>query len=187
MKLRLYITAPSYSMKNPVEKAKTLKTAQTWADALGWYGALAVLGRYFEAGVWLPAAARAEDTERALQHEIVWAFRGGYGAVHLVPALLQAQAAGQPLLIGYSDITVLHRAWRVRGWGPAIDGTLSESTTDARQAESLMAFLKGEAYDCSSETETAARAAAGDDCRAPLLRRAWSCWRTCAARPPSPI
>ena len=85
-----------------------------------------LLGRYFEAGIWLPVEARAEDMERALQHEIVWAFRGGYGAVHLVPALLQAQAAGQPLLIGYSDITVLHACWRVRGSGPAIYGTLSE-------------------------------------------------------------
>jgi len=170
MKPRLYITAPSYSMKNPAEKAKMLKTAQTWADALGWEVVPSpLLGRYFAAGVWLPAEDRAEDMERALQHEIVWAFRGGYGAVHLVPALLQAQAAGQPLLIGYSDITVLHACWRVRGWGPAIYGTLSEGTADARQAESLLAFLKGEAYDCSSEAEAAARVLRPGTAAAPLF------------------
>ena len=82
---------------------------------------------------------------------------------------MQAQAAGQPLLIGYSDITVLHACWRVRGWGPAIYGTLSESTADARQAESLMAFLKGEAYDCSSETEAAARVLRPGTAAAPLF------------------
>jgi muramoyltetrapeptide carboxypeptidase len=170
MKPRLYLAAPSYAMKNPAEKAKTLKTAQTWADALGWDVVPSpLLGRYFEPGVWLPAEARAEDIERALQHEIVWAFRGGYGAVHLVPALLQARAVGQPLLIGYSDITVLHACWRVRGWGPAIYGTLSDDMTDARQAESLMACLKGKAYDCSSETEAAARVLRPGTAAAPLF------------------
>ncbi len=167
---RLYITCPSYTMKNPAEKAKTLKTAQTWADALGWEVVPSpLLARYYEAGMWLPVEARAEDMEQALQHEIVWAFRGGYGAVHLVPALLRAQTAGSPLLIGYSDITVLHACWRVRGWGPALYGTLSEGTADARQAMSLMAALKGEEFICSSEAEPAARVLRPGTARAPLF------------------
>jgi muramoyltetrapeptide carboxypeptidase len=170
MNPRLYITAPSYAMKNPVEHAKTLKTAQTWAEALSWDVVPSpLLSRYCQAGVWLPVEARAEDMARALQHEIVWAFRGGYAAVHLVPALLQAQAAGQPLLIGFSDITVLHACWRVRGWGPALYGTFSEGTTDARQAAGLMAFLKGDEFVCSSETEAAARVLHPGSATAPLF------------------
>lgn len=170
MKPRLYITAPSYAMKNPVEQAKTLKTAQVWADALGWSVMPSpLLGRYYQAGVWLPVEARAADIERAVQYEIVWAFRGGYGAVHLVPALLQAQAAGQPRLIGYSDITVLHACWRVRGWGSALYGTLSEAMTDSRQAASLMASLKGEALTCSSDTEPAARVLRAGAASGPLF------------------
>lgn len=145
-------------MKNPAEKAKTLKTAQTWADALGWEVVPSpLLSRYHQAGVWLPVEARAEDLQRALQHEIVWAFRGGYAAVHLVPTLLAAHAGGRPWLIGYSDITVLHAGWHVRGWGPTVYGTLSETLSDSRQAESLLAALRGEAYICSSDTEPAAR------------------------------
>jgi len=158
LKPRLYITAPSYAMKNPAEKAKTLKTAQTWADALSWEVVPSpLLSRYHQSGVWLPVEARAEDLRLALQHELVWAFRGGYAAVHLVPTLLTAAAAGQPLLIGYSDITVLHACWRVRGWGPTLYGTLSETTSDSRQAESLLAALKGQGYLCDSATEPAAR------------------------------
>ena len=170
MKSRLYITAPSYAMKNPAEKAKTLRTAQTWADALGWEVVPSpLLSRYYQAGVWLPVEARAEDLERSLQHEIVWAFRGGYAAVHLVPTLLRAQATGQPLLIGYSDITVLHACWRVRGWGAALYGTLSETLADSRQAASLMAFFKGETFTCSSDTELAARVLRPGVVRAPLF------------------
>lgn len=170
MKPRLYITAPSYAMKNPVERAKTLKTAQTWADALGWEVIPSpLLRRYHQAGVWLPVEARAEDLEQALQHEIVWAFRGGYAAVHLVPTLLKAQANGRPWLIGYSDITVLHAGWRVRGWGPTLYGTLSETLSDARQAESLLAALRGEAYTCSSDSEPAARVLRAGAVTAPIF------------------
>ena len=166
----MYITAPSYAMKNPAEKAKTLKTAQTWADALGWEVVPSpLLSRYHQSGVWLPVAARAEDLTQALQHEIAWAFRGGYAAVHLVPTLLAAPAAGQPLLIGYSDITVLHAGWRVRGWGPTLYGTLSEATSDSRQAESLLAALKGQGYVCSAETEPAARVLRSGTAAAPLF------------------
>ncbi|MGC8780554.1 MAG: LD-carboxypeptidase [Anaerolineae bacterium] len=170
MKPRLYITAPSYAMRNPAEKAKTLKTAQAWADALGWQVVPSpLLDRYQQYGVWLPVEARAEDLATALQHEIIWAFRGGYAAVHLVPALLQAAAGGRPWLIGYSDTTVLHACWQVRGWGPAFYGTLSETTADARQAASLLAFLRGQAFECTSEAEPAARVLRPGAVRAPLF------------------
>jgi muramoyltetrapeptide carboxypeptidase len=157
-------------MKNPAEKAKTLKTAQTWADALGWDVVPSpLLSRYHQSGVWLPVEARAEDLAAAVQHEIVWAFRGGYAAVHLVPALLRAEAAGQPRMIGYSDITVLHACWQVRGWGATLYGTLSETTGDSRQAESLLAAMKGEPYLCSAETEGAGRVLRAGTVAAPLF------------------
>ncbi len=157
-------------MRNPAEKAKTLKTAQTWADVMGWEVVPSpLLDRYQQYGVWLPAEARSADMAVALQHEIIWAFRGGYAAVHLVPTLLRVSAVGRPWLIGYSDITVLHACWQVRGWGPALYGTLSETTSDSRQAASLLAFLKGQAFECTAEAEPAARVLRPGAVRAPLF------------------
>src|SRR4051812_8625042 len=54
------------------------------------------------------------------QIDIVWCARGGYGATRLLPILDRLTAEkGKPatkLLIGYSDITVLHEYAR-REWG----------------------------------------------------------------------
>ncbi len=166
----LYITAPSYAMRNPVERAKILKKAQTWADALGWQVVPSpLLSRYYQTGVWLPVEDRAADLAQALDHDIVWAFRGGYSAIHLVPHLLKMQPTRRPLLIGYSDITNLHACWTVNGWGPTLYGTLAEAISDSRQGQSLQAFLRGESYTVSSLTEGAARVLHAGTVRAPIF------------------
>lgn len=167
---RLYITAPSYAVRNPMERAKALKKAQLWADAFGWEVIPSpLLSHYFAAGCWLPVAERAADLALALEHEIVWAFRGGYGAVHLAPSMLAMQSANHPLLIGYSDTTVLHAAWQVQGWGPALYGTLAESLDHSRQAESLAAFLRGQPFTLSHQSERAARVLRPGMVEAPLF------------------
>jgi muramoyltetrapeptide carboxypeptidase len=167
---RMYIVCPSYAAQSPAERAKALKKARTWADAMGWeVTASPLLERYQQSGVWLPVEDRAEDLACALEYEIVWAFRGGYSAIQLVPHLLKMETARRPLLIGYSDITVLHACWRVNGWGPTLYGTLSEQIEDSRQGESLRAFLRGEAFTVSHEREGAAKVLRPGSVRAPIF------------------
>ncbi len=167
---RLYITPPSYAIQNPAERAKTLKKAQTWADALGWDVTVSpLLERYHQSGVWLPAEERAADLAKALAYDIVWAFRGGYSAVQLVPHLLEMQTQNHPLLIGYSDITVLHACWQVQGWGPTCYGTLAEGLTATRQGESLAAFLRGDPFTISDRTEAAVRIVRPGAVEAPIF------------------
>ncbi|KAB8141002.1 LD-carboxypeptidase [Chloroflexia bacterium SDU3-3] len=170
MTQRMYITCPSYALTSPTERAKYLRTAKAWAELVGFEIVPSpLLERYQAPGSWVPAELRAQDIRAALQHEIVWAARGGYGAVELVPALAEAEAAGQPLLIGYSDTTVLHASWLRRGWGPALYGTLAESIGESRQAQSARATLTGQPYACSHASEAAARVLRPGAASAPIF------------------
>src|SRR5258706_5624822 len=55
---------------------------------------------------------------------IIWLARGGYGAVRLLPLLDQLTAQHGPpprkLLVGYSDVTVLHEYARTRWHWPTL-------------------------------------------------------------------
>ncbi|CEO17372.1 Murein tetrapeptide carboxypeptidase [Rickettsia monacensis] len=42
------------------------------------------------------------------QIKIIWAFRGGYGCGEFVEDCFNIKQKGDKILIGYSDITVLH-------------------------------------------------------------------------------
>ena len=61
-----------------------------------------------------PDARRAADLQAALDDgtvDAVWALRGGYGAMRLLPILdLSSLAARPKALVGFSDITALHLA-----------------------------------------------------------------------------
>jgi muramoyltetrapeptide carboxypeptidase len=84
------------------------------------------------------AAVRAESFRRAWADESIaalMAVRGGYGSVHLLPLLDQAEIARSPkAFIGYSDNTTL-LAWLtgrcgiVSFHGPMIDGRLAKGET----------------------------------------------------------
>ena len=167
---RLYIICPSYAINNPADRAGLLSRAQMWADALDWaVVASPLLERYLENGAWLPAAERAADLAHAMQHEVIWACRGGYAAVHLIPVLLKAPSSTRPLLIGYSDTTVLHACWALRDLGPAVYGSLSEQIHDSRRGQSLLTWLKGEDLLVSSAQEPAARVLRPGVIRAPVF------------------
>lgn len=166
----IYITMPSYAANGPTDRVKYLKKAHAWAELCGWQVvASPLLERYQAVGTWAPLEMRAADMQRALEHDVVWAARGGYGAVELVPALLAARPVARPLLIGYSDITVLHAVWAKQGWGPSIYGTLPDAIDASRQATSMKAFLTGAGFAASDATEAAALVLRPGAAQAPLF------------------
>lgn len=157
MKPTCYICCPSYASSGPLESAKFLEKARVLCEKLDWtLIASPLLDRHMPGGVWLPREEREEDLRRALRHDIVVGFRGGYGAIQLVPLLLKAKAARKPRLIGFSDTTILHAAWRTRGWGNGCYGTFPERW-DGRQGTSLLALLRGERLALDSRSERASR------------------------------
>lgn len=101
---------------------------------------LASLGR---PGQWAPTAERVADLARALDHDVLIAARGGYGCVDLVePLMAHARAGGR--LVGYSDLTVLHACWRVRGWSETLYGFCPAVSPGVRAHDSTAALLRGE-------------------------------------------
>lgn len=63
---------------------------------------------------------RLEELQRALfdpEVKAIFAARGGYGAMRLLPRL--AWPAAPRLLVGFSDVTALHGAAQARGWRSA--------------------------------------------------------------------
>jgi muramoyltetrapeptide carboxypeptidase len=166
----MYVTCPSYAINSPSDRAGLLSRARLWADELGWeVVASPLLERYLQSGAWLPAEERAADMARALEHEVVWACRGGYAAIDLAQPLLQASAPGRPLLIGYSDTTVLHACWAIRDLGPAIYGGLGDQILQSRRGESLRTWLTGGAIEVTQRTEPAARVARPGEVQAPVF------------------
>lgn len=167
---RMYVTCPSYAINNPVERAERLGKATQWAELCGWEViASPLLSRYQAGGTWVPLELRANDMVAALLYDVLWAAKGGYGAVELIPTLVSAEATQAPLLIGYSDITVLHACWAKRSWGPTIYGSLADSVENSRRGESLRALLQGHGYRCSHETEAAVRVLRSGTVRAPIF------------------
>ncbi len=169
-KKQLYVTPTSYAMTGPTDRAGVLKTAQTWADLFGWQVVTSpLLERYVGHGAWLPAADRIADMARALEHDVVWACRGGYGAIQLAQALLDMPVAARPALIGYSDVTVLHAIWRIRNWGLALYGSLPGQSDESRRATSVRAAVEGHEFVLSSEHEVAPRVLRPGRVQAPLF------------------
>ncbi len=79
------------------------------------------------------------------QIDIIWAARGGYGTLRWVNMIRTddlEQQNSPPLLIGFSDVTILHLLYLKLGWlslhAPLVT-TLPDTSTDYRQA--LWSFL----------------------------------------------
>jgi muramoyltetrapeptide carboxypeptidase len=87
---------------------------------------------------------------------VLWAARGGYGAGRLLPLLddLTARHGAPPpgkLLVGYSDVTVLHEFVRQRwGWSTLhapMPAASNFSTLDAREYAAIVAYVRGHRAD----------------------------------------
>jgi muramoyltetrapeptide carboxypeptidase len=82
--------------------------------------------------------------------EVLWAARGGYGAGRLLPILDKLTAArGKPpkkLLVGYSDVTVLHEYVRSRwGWSTLhapMPAASNFSSLHPKESQSIVDYVK---------------------------------------------
>ncbi len=104
-----YLVAPAYPL-DAVSLARARQAAGGWAAELE----LTViesplLTQTTGPGGWLPAVERRADFRRALEHPVILAGRGGYGCLDLLEGWVPP--ARWPLLVGYSDLTVLHALW----------------------------------------------------------------------------
>lgn len=85
------------------------------------------------------------------EHKIIWALRGGYGSMRIIPKLLTiAKPSYEKILIGYSDITALH-LFLSQNWGwYTIHGVVGKEITekfDPKNLEIIVSLLNREGYE----------------------------------------
>jgi muramoyltetrapeptide carboxypeptidase len=102
-------------------------------------------------GAWRTAAERQATFRQALAHDVLLAARGGYGCLDLL-AVLNDFTGPLPFLIGYSDLTILHAAWSVRGAGESIYGFMPGVPHGSRAIASCESLWRGEGLALSPQT-----------------------------------
>jgi muramoyltetrapeptide carboxypeptidase len=165
-----YVTVPSWGIEGPAHRERVAARARALCLLLGWDLVPSPLLDAWTPG-WgtgLPVGEREADLQRALAHDAVYAACGGAGAIHLVPALLAAQPARPPLLIGYSDNTVLHACWLRRGWRGGVYTQLMDDPAFGRCGLSLPLLLRGEALELHHRRERSVRVLRPGGARGPL-------------------
>jgi muramoyltetrapeptide carboxypeptidase len=132
---RVALVSPSGPLKDVTE----LVRAEAHARVFGWetiVGPHAMSREGYFAG---RDAERLADLASAIADPTIdgiWCLRGGYGAARLLPDIDLASIAARPkALIGYSDITALHAAWRRAGMvsfhGPTARADLTPFSLDS--------------------------------------------------------
>lgn len=138
-----FLWCPAYPLADAAHLARTLAAAQALATRCGWsLTASPLLGRHPGPGAWLPAAERCADLQAGLGHDVLLAARGGYGCLDLLDGLA-AYRRPLPLLVGYSDLTVLH-AWWFRQGAAAIHGCMPGVAHGELAASSTAALAGGQ-------------------------------------------
>jgi len=135
---------PAYPLADAGQVAVARARATALATALGWdLREATTLAQPGLPGAWAPAASRRQELAEALAGDALIAARGGYGCMDLIDDVLAWPGRGG-VLIGYSDLTILHAAWRRRGWGETLYGFMPGVDSGARALTSTIALARGE-------------------------------------------
>jgi len=112
---------------------------------------------------------RLKGLQNALDSEdvkAIFAVRGGYGAMRLLPSL-QLKGRSPKWLVGFSDITALHALWQRAGWqslhGPVV------TQMDALSSEDLQSMVNALEKDNCSQSLLGTRCLVPGTAMGPLL------------------
>lgn len=149
--MHLSLIAPSFRISDQ-DLAKTLKFLKN----LPWEFDLK--SPLFESGHLCAASVekRWTDLRWALtqsEADVIWCLRGGYGALHLLPQLQKLKMANaKKLLVGFSDITILHYFLnQVWNWPSLHFRHINSFVKDQSVAEGLKEFHKDYKFISSQE------------------------------------
>ncbi len=145
-----YLWCPAYALADQAQVERTRASAQRFAAAIG-HSLIESpsLPRCGVIGSWPAPTERLAELEQALTHDLILAARGGYGCVDLVGALLDP-ARRLPRLVGYSDLTVLHACWSVRGGPETYYGFMPAAPCGERALSTAAALVRGEGLGLSA-------------------------------------
>ncbi len=99
-------------------------------------------------------ATRLRDVQWALDDptiDAVWCVRGGYGLTRIVPQLSFAAFAAHPKpVLGFSDVTALHRAIATQVGVVSFHAQTARAELPTMSAASLQAAVRGDAQPCGA-------------------------------------
>jgi muramoyltetrapeptide carboxypeptidase len=154
MRPSVYVWCPAYALSDVAQLQRTEREAAWLAESLGLMPEFSpYLRRAGPPEQWLDVQRRVEECTVALEHRIALAARGGYGCSDLAESVL-AHAGERPgMLIGYSDLTVLHCCWRLRGWGETLYGFMPGVEHGERARATTCELARGGALTLSGATD----------------------------------
>lgn len=151
----VHLWCPAYTL--PAERLPSARqAAATFARAVGLPMVEAPdLAATTATGDWRPAAVRQAGFRTALGKNVLLAARGGYGCLDLLETL-RGHTGPLPYVIGYSDLTVLHAAWRVLGVPESLYGFMPGVPHGVRAPSSAISAWRGDGcrYDTATCPET---------------------------------
>ncbi len=158
MKNSAWLWCPAYPLADASAHLACLTAAERFTTALGvTLRASPLLASHTGLGAWLAAPLRHNDLLAGISAVGVdgWlvAARGGYGCLDLLDAL---PTGPLPRVIGYSDLTVLHAAWQVRGESGGLYGLMPGVRHGTRALETTVALARGEALSVTNLPATQA-------------------------------
>jgi muramoyltetrapeptide carboxypeptidase len=144
MRREMYMWSPAYSVANAEQLQRTRANGRWLAECVG--ASLTEserLGDFLPPGSWRSDSDQRPELDRVLDCQYVVAARGGYGSMELATALLRSPKTSAGVLIGYSDLTILHACWRIRGWGESLYGYLAGMNLGERARSSTKQLITG--------------------------------------------
>lgn len=168
MSTSVALWCPAYPLP-PARQAAALAAATAFVQRIG--GELTVsagISPWLGEGAWAPASQRQSDFRQVLSHHLLLAGRGGYGCLDLLDEVA-AHAGPLPGLIGYSDLTVLHAAWAVRGGPETLYGFMPGVAHGDRALASAIALALGKEQRWDHALVSEARVVRQGEARGPLF------------------
>ncbi len=163
-----YLFCPAYPLHDEAQMRLAVAIATRFADLIAHELVVSPdIGRWGAVGAWHEARHRRADFTRALAHDVLIPVRGGYGCSDLVDIAL-AHTHRLPLLLGYSDLTVLHACWRRRACASHY-GFMPAATPGPRSLESTTASVRGDAMRWDGHTAVGAVPLHPGSARGPLF------------------
>ena len=136
------IWCPAYASLNDNERQRSTEFLTKFSEKSPWDFQLFKSAKGpLNPGHWLAQDERLNEFKDVWQYDVAWAMRGGYGCIHLIEALSHFPSSSPPLLIGYSDLTVLHGLWQRQGWGPSCYAAMPALPAGSRALETLQHLL----------------------------------------------
>lgn len=153
----IYICVPSYAAHGPQAVYGFVNSVKALAEKYGFSVELSpLLSVYRRRKSSHDKDLRREDIQTAFKHDLIIPFYAGYGAIDLAPLVLDmlSTAKRHPLLCGFSDVSVFHACWAIKGNERSFYGKLPvDISAPSRECASLSAWLESKQLTYSNDIE----------------------------------